>query len=99
MASRASIVRAARLRPALASWYGLYGEPLACGGVLRRNQLGVAHKTLRCGTRVTISYRGRTLIVPVIDRGPYVRGREWDLSGALARRLHFGGVGTVWVAP
>ncbi len=92
-------VRSRPLRPALASWYDLYGEGLACGGVLRRNQLGVAHKTLPCGTKVTIRYRGRTLVAPVIDRGPYVGAREFDLTGAVARRLHFDGVGTIWVSP
>ncbi|MEI6663922.1 MAG: septal ring lytic transglycosylase RlpA family protein [Actinomycetes bacterium] len=87
------------LRPAGASWYGLYGEGLACGGVLHYNQMGVAHKTLPCGTRVTVSYHGRTVVVPVIDRGPYISGREFDLTGAVARKLHFDGVDTVWVAP
>lgn len=87
------------LRPALASWYGLYGEGLACGGVLGRDQLGVAHKTLPCGTKVTISYRGRTVVAPVIDRGPFVGAREFDLTGAVARRLHFDGVDTIWVSP
>jgi len=88
-----------RLRPALASWYGLYGEGLACGGTLGVNQIGVAHKTLKCGTKVTISYRGRTIVAPVIDRGPFIAGREFDLTGAAARALHFDGVDTVWVSP
>lgn len=83
-------------RPGLASWYWLYGGPLACGGRLGYHQLGVAHKTLPCGTKVTFRYRGREVTVPVIDRGPYVGGREWDLTGATARRLGFSGVGVVW---
>jgi len=82
-------------RAGLASWYGIYGGPLACGGTLGYSQLGVAHKTLPCGTKVTIRYRGRQVTVPVIDRGPYVGGREWDLTGATARRLGFGGVGVI----
>jgi len=92
-------VRSRPLRPALASWYGLYGGGLACGGRLGRNQMGVAHKRLPCGTKVTIRYRGRTVVVPVIDRGPFVGAREFDLTGAVARRLHFDGVDTVWVSP
>lgn len=92
--ARAGSVQA--YRPGLASWYGLYGGPLACGGTLGYDQLGVAHKYLPCGTKVTIRYRGREVTVPVIDRGPYVGGREWDLTGATARRLGFGGVGVVW---
>ena len=43
--------------------------------------LGVAHKSLPCGTKVTFRYHGRSVTVPVIDRGPYVGGREWDLTG------------------
>ncbi|MEI7889406.1 MAG: septal ring lytic transglycosylase RlpA family protein [Actinomycetes bacterium] len=88
-----------RFRPAGASWYGLYGDPVACGGVLHRNTVGVAHKTLPCGTKVTISYHGRTIVAKVIDRGPYIAGREFDLTGAAARALHFDGVGTIWVTP
>jgi peptidoglycan lytic transglycosylase len=83
-------------RPTLASWYALYGGALACGGTLGYNTLGVANRTLPCGTRVTLRYRGRRVTVRVIDRGPYVGGREWDLTGATARRLGFEGVGVVW---
>lgn len=83
-------------RPTLASWYGLYGGALACGGTLGYGTLGVANKTLPCGTKVTLRYHGREVTVPVIDRGPYVGGREWDLTGATARRLGFDGVGVVW---
>jgi rare lipoprotein A len=86
-------------RPAVASWYGLYGDPVACGGVLHRETVGVAHKTLPCGTKVTISYRGRTIVAKVIDRGPYISGREFDLTGAAAKALHFDGVDTIWVTP
>ncbi|ADB51895.1 septal ring lytic transglycosylase RlpA family protein [Conexibacter woesei] len=83
-------------RASLASWYGIYGGPLACGGTLGYSQMGVAHKSLPCGTKVTIRYGGRQVTVPVIDRGPYVGAREWDLTGATARALGFDGVGTVW---
>jgi hypothetical protein len=83
-------------RASLASWYGLYGGALACGGTLGYDTLGVANKYLPCGTKVTLRYHGREVTVPVIDRGPYVGGREWDLTGATARRLGFDGVGVVW---
>lgn len=83
-------------RASLASWYGLYGGALACGGTLGYDTLGVANKSLPCGTKVTLRYHGREVTVPVIDRGPYVGGREWDLTGATARRLGFDGVGVVW---
>ena len=57
-------------RSAYASWYGpgLYGNQLGCGGRLGTSQLGVAHKSLPCGTRVTLRHNGRVVRVPVIDR-------------------------------
>jgi rare lipoprotein A (peptidoglycan hydrolase) len=83
-------------RRAVASWYALYGSPLACGGTLGYSELGVAHKTLPCGTKLTLRYRGRSVRVRVIDRGPYVGGRDFDLTGATKRALRFvDGVGTV----
>jgi hypothetical protein len=82
-------------RLAGASWYG-GGGSLACGGWLTSSTLGVANKTLPCGTLVTIRYGGRTVRVPVIDRGPYVAGREYDLTEATKRALGFEGTGEVW---
>jgi hypothetical protein len=79
----------------VASVFRAYGDGLACGGVLGRDQLGVAHKTAPCGTLVTFTYAGRSLTVPVIDRGPYVAGREWDLTGATAEALGFPGLGEI----
>ena len=86
-------------RVAAASWYGpgLYGNRTGCGGTLRTASVGVAHKSLPCGTRVTLKHRGRRMRVPVIDRGPYVGGREYDLTSAVARRLRFSGHGSVLV--
>jgi rare lipoprotein A len=92
--TRAGTLRA--FRPTLASWYALYGGALACGGTLGYDTLGVANKSLPCGTQVTLRYHGREVTVPVVDRGPYVGGREYDLTGATARRLGFDGVGVVW---
>lgn len=82
-------------RRAIASQYDDYGQPLACGGTLDEGQLGVASRTLPCGTMVTFAYRGRVVRVPVIDRGPYVDGRTWDLTGATAEALRFPGLGVV----
>lgn len=64
-----------------ASWYGpgLYGNRMGCGGVLTTSTWGVAHKSLPCGTRLTICYR-KCVRVSVVDRGPYVAGREFDLT-------------------
>jgi rare lipoprotein A len=84
-------------RRAYASWYGpgLYGNRLGCGGTLTPRTLGVAHKTLPCGSKVTLRHRGRSVTVRVIDRGPYVVGREFDLTERTARRLHFRGHGAI----
>jgi hypothetical protein len=79
----------------IASVETAYGHTVACGGILRVPELGVANKTLPCGTEVTFRYGDRAVRVPVIDRGPYIPGREWDLSGAAAEALHFPGLGPV----
>jgi rare lipoprotein A len=96
-AGRRGLGRLNVYRHALASWYGpgLYGRRLGCGGRLGTSQLGVAHKSLPCGTRVTLRHHGRVLRVPVIDRGPYVGAREYDLTAATARRLGFHGYGSI----
>jgi rare lipoprotein A (peptidoglycan hydrolase) len=80
----------------VASVFTDYGLPIACGGVLHVPQLGVANKTLPCGTMVTFVYNGRAIRVPVLDRGPYIAGREWDLTGATAEALHFPGLGYIY---
>lgn len=84
-------------RLAGASWYGpgLWGNGVACGGTLMPGTLGVANKTLPCGTRVKLRYHGHQVTAPVIDRGPYVAGREFDLTYAVKQKLGFPGVGTV----
>ena len=84
-------------RTALASWYGpgFYGRQTGCGGTLGYSQLGVAHKTLPCGTKVTLRHNGRRVRVPVIDRGPYSGAREYDLTAATARKLGFRGHGGI----
>jgi hypothetical protein len=78
-----------------ASWYGpgLYGRHTACGQTLRSTTIGVAHKSLPCGTAVKFVYHGHVLITRVIDRGPYVNGRSWDLTAAASKALGFEDVG------
>ena len=84
-------------RLAGASYYGpgLYGNGVACGGTLEPGTLGVANKTLPCGTMVKLRYGSHSITVPVIDRGPYVAGRDYDLTEATKDRLGFPGVGDV----
>jgi rare lipoprotein A len=84
-------------RVAHASWYGpgLFGNRMACGRILTPSTQGVAHKRLPCGTKVTFRRGGRTVAVRVVDRGPYVGGREYDLTAATARKLGFRGHGPI----
>ena len=84
-------------RPAAASWYGpgLYGNTMACGGTLTPSTLGVAHKSMPCGTKLTLRYGGRSVQVRVVDRGPFAGNREFDLTSATKQRLGFPDVGTV----
>ena len=82
-----------------ASYYGpgFFGNQTACGQTLREDTVGVAHKTLPCGTRVRFHYRGRTRRVEVIDRGPFIEGRRWDLTEGARSELRFPrGVDEIW---
>jgi rare lipoprotein A len=78
-------------RPATATWYGpgFYGRKTACGVRMSRTLLGVAHKTLPCGTQVAVLYKGRRITVPVVDRGPFRPGTKYDLTAATAQALGF----------
>lgn len=74
------------------SWYGpgFYGHNGACGlvpGGIQKDTVGVAHRTLPCGTKVTFRYNGHTVTTMVIDRGPYVQGRIWDMTRGLCMLL------------
>jgi rare lipoprotein A len=66
---------------------GFYGHRTACGEILRRKTIGVANRTLPCGTPVQVYYDGRVITVPVIDRGPYAHGANWDLTMATGRAI------------
>ena len=72
-----------------ATWYDQAGTTSACGVKLRKTTLGVAHKTLPCGTLLDFSFHGKSITVPVIDRGPYGRGISYDLTIEAAKRLGF----------
>ena len=99
-AARREIGRLNVYRRASVSWYGpgLYGNKLSCGGRLTPGTLGVANKTLPCGSHVTLRRGDRVLRVRVVDRGPFVGGREFDLTSATRAKLHFGGIGSLLVA-
>ncbi len=84
-------------RPAAASYYGpgLYGGALACGGTLTAGTVGVANRSLPCGTRLTLRYGNRSVRVQVIDRGPFSGNREFDLTAATKAKIGFPPTGTV----
>jgi rare lipoprotein A len=76
-------------RRAKVTWYGpgFFGRRTACGIRLRKATLGVANKSLPCGTMVDLYNNGTTVTVPVIDRGPFRRGTSYDLTAATAQAL------------
>jgi hypothetical protein len=76
-------------RRARATWYGpgFYGRRTACGKRMTTKLLGVAHKTLPCGTLVDLYNNGTVVTVPVVDRGPFRKGTSYDLTAATARAL------------
>jgi rare lipoprotein A (peptidoglycan hydrolase) len=82
------------------SWYGpgFYGKRTACGLAMTETLIGVAHRTLPCGTRITFRNpaNGRTVTAAVVDRGPYVAGRQWDLTGGLCKKLAHCYTGSVY---
>lgn len=84
-------------RPAIATIYGpgFYRQRTACGQVLKPTTIGVANRTLKCGTPVSIYYQGQTIVVPVIDRGPYANHADWDLTEATAAALGITGTETI----
>jgi len=84
-------------KAATATWYGpgFYGRKTACGQRMSRTLLGVAHKTRPCGTQISFLYRGRTITVPVVDRGPFANGAQWDLTAAASETLGFRTTGTI----
>jgi rare lipoprotein A (peptidoglycan hydrolase) len=89
------LVFSSPMRAAGATWYGpgLYGNQTACGQTLQPGTIGVAHRTLPCGTAIKFAYRGHYLVTQVIDRGPYTFGNAFDLTNGARRALSFTGTG------
>ncbi len=74
----------------IATWFGpgLYGRKTACGQTLTPSVVGLANRTLPCGTLVRVSYGAHVLTLPVLDRGPYSHiGADWDLTSGAAEAL------------
>lgn len=76
-----------------------YWQPqkVACGGRFNPNAMTAAHRTYKCGTRIRVTNKrnGRSVVVVVNDRGPFVRGRIVDVSLAAARQLGMTKAGVV----
>lgn len=84
---------------AIASWYDCK-QPGECskskitasGEKFNPNALTAAHKTLPFGTKVKVTHKGKSVIVRINDRGPFIKGRDIDLSREAARRIGCHGV-------
>lgn len=76
---------------------GYWGKGRACGGVHRPGDMTTAHKTLPCGTKVKLTNpkNGKSVVVTVMDRGPFVKGRVWDVNSTVADMLGMGDLGSL----
>ena len=97
----AKTVSGANALSGMASWYGpgFQGRRTASGEIFNTNALTAAHRTLPFGTRVRVVNKrnGRSVVVRINDRGPFVRGRVIDLSKSAARALGVSGTALVTI--
>ena len=96
-----TLMSSASAEEGLASRYGREsGSQVACGGSLNENALTAAHRSLPCGSRVRVTNRktGKSVVVTINDRGPFVRGRTLDLTPAAARAIGAGDLAHVSIA-
>jgi rare lipoprotein A len=81
----------------VASWYH-EGSRTANGEYFKPDGLTCAHKTAPFGTRFRVTYKGRSVVCRVNDRGPFIKGRDIDLSRGCARAIGLSGVGHVTIS-
>lgn len=83
-----------------ASWYGPSGHRTASGETFRTNGFTAAHRYWPFGTRVLVTnlQNGRSVVVRINDRGPFMAGRVIDLSRGSARAIGMGGLAPVRLA-
>jgi rare lipoprotein A len=67
----------------------------ACGQPFTKDTLGVAHPVLPCGVKLYIRFHGHEVLTQVVDRGPNVPGRDFDITKALADRIDLHGTQTI----
>jgi rare lipoprotein A len=92
--ANASVGGSGRSFSGIASYYGNEsGSKTASGQRFNQNALTCAHRFLPFGTKLRVTYAGRSVIVIVNDRGPFTRGRVLDLSTAAARVVGLTGAG------
>ncbi|MEI7674562.1 MAG: septal ring lytic transglycosylase RlpA family protein [bacterium] len=80
----------------LSSWYD-YGPLTANGEKFDKNSLTAAHKTLPFGTLLRVTYKDKSIVVRINDRGPFIRGRTLDLTIGAARQIGCVEIGLCWV--
>ena len=84
----------ARTFSGMASYYGNEsGRETASGVRFNENSMTAAHRSLPFGTRLKVTHAGRSVVVTINDRGPFVRGRVLDLSTGAARAIGLSGQG------
>jgi len=86
----------AKAETVVGSWYGpgFEGSPTASGEPYRAEEYTAAHRSLPFGTKLLVTYGGQQAVVRVTDRGPYVSGRDMDLSQAAAEEIGLTAAGT-----
>jgi len=78
----------------MASYYGNEsGSRTASGERFNQNAMTAAHRSLPFGTKVRVTHGGRSVVVTINDRGPFIRGRVLDLSTGAARAIGLTGAG------
>lgn len=78
----------------MASYYGNEsGSKTASGQRFNQNAMTAAHRSLPFGTRLRVTHSGRSVVVTINDRGPFIRGRVLDLSTGAARAIGLTGRG------
>lgn len=93
-------VHAGKCQNMVASWYGTEsGSRTANGERFTGESYTAAHRSLPFGTRLRVTYQGKSVVVRVNDRGPFLKGRQLDLAHAAARKIGLtkAGVGKVRV--